>query len=281
VPSYGGRLVFSADRDYECTTTPWSGLTGLVAPTLPAAPPANAAAPTSPGSCEVFHPGTYTAGTRPSWGNNDSVYFKPGVYYFDNVGTIDVRNNSDVVAGVPGRSELASAADSLSLPACAAEMAGDIAASAGGVVFIMGGNSRFDMGNNSDMEIFAPAEANGIYSIVGLKTVTNGFSVNTVNSNLIAQSNGTTLLIHGGIHAQTASLTLMDTKASGQVFGPVIIGMLTLQGVATGYNTQADTVEVLGHILVEATGPSATTLRVVADVIQSGQELGINSWRFV
>ena len=79
--------------------------------------PATAPAYKTVGTCRVYYPGTYTVANKPDLDGTGEVYFKSGIYYFDNVGEIKV-NDTVVTGGQPGDSGVASEEESLFNPDC-------------------------------------------------------------------------------------------------------------------------------------------------------------------
>jgi hypothetical protein len=116
----------------------------------PSVPAGHAANPVPVGNCSTFTPGTYSgAGSVALTARN---YFASGVYYFDNVGTMDLTGKS-LFGGNSASNETTVTATSDARP-CSNDLAvpGTVGS---GVKFILGGTSAVVTGNNGFIELFA------------------------------------------------------------------------------------------------------------------------------
>ena len=252
--------------------------------------PATAPPPKRVGTCTVFFPGRYT--TVPDLDNTHDAYFKSGLYYFDDLGEIPVKDTM-VTGGRPGDSPAASASEELWNPLCASAATGsEVNDSGTGVTIVLGGSSRIKFGDKGGMELYAPT--NG-YSVVAYATDTNGYrasSGGTPSDPLIDQSaDHSQLRIHGGVWAPTGHVELgrqseaaytRDNVAAigGQLFGGIVVKNLTFGNrIPTGGdNIQADAPAVEYRVLVVSTA-NGVSVRVTADIRPSGNELAVQSWQ--
>jgi hypothetical protein len=179
---------------------------------LPSVVPGAAPAP-SPGSCTTLYPGKYTLSTAPSLSGD--VYMASGVYYFDNVGTLNV--GSTLFGGQPPAGETQT---SSATPCRASDPVG---ASGKGVEIILGGNSVITVGNNSTMELFtrSPAANDGSTPGISLYQVppgTAGWDGTTLaaTTDFLNVGNGAhdEGVVHGAIYAPGGSISLFATNAA-------------------------------------------------------------------
>jgi hypothetical protein len=245
--------------------------------------------------CRVFSPGRYT-----SLELADDNYFRSGVYFFDDVGVIDIRKKQ--VVG--GKAHADEAATTL-LTACATDTSVVTSPSVGGtgVKFILGGSSRIEVTNPSGrLELFSrhdggPSEGQQDLSV---QTVTgssgewpgvwqSNLSTLDVDDIVMSMENGTTprVMIHGGVFTPNAKIDFDATNgARAYLLGGVVTGKLAIRQQAT----------IDGLRVSITTGIGARQLRIIAKAGGSGERqmvstlvgsitnntdrtINVNSWR--
>jgi Tfp pilus assembly protein PilX len=285
---------------------------GPVACNLPwsqvVAPPALGTAPTTPASytdlasCRVFTPGVMRNVSVPlKQGGN---YFQSGVYYFDNVGHIDL-TKAVVTGGRPGPGDT----QVLANPGCAG--APDTSgANETGVVWILGGNSWIDVGNQGSLELFrrcsdrnacaTPASAglNNV-SIVqvgtgypGSATGTgyNPSSLSASSSPALTTKSGNTndMVIHGEIYTPHGVVGFgnVTNTVYGQSLGGLVASWIDLDASASASNfvIQLDTGPFVRSLRVTSTASDAkgVSIATTADIEVGngdGRPAKVTSWR--
>jgi hypothetical protein len=201
---------------------------------------------TSGGGCSIFLPGRYAS--KPHLGAHN--YFASGIYYFENVDTIDV-NGVDVSGGNPGTET-----SLVSVHPCATDDAAGVS-DGSGVEWILGGTSAVSVGSalGTSFELFArqPAAsalegAAGI-SIRGVPAVAPGYMPSSSNVFSNVGGNSSELSVHGLVYAPDADIVVSGTISIGsELSGGVVAKTLRLdpKGVATG-----------GFGIVSSVGPPA------------------------
>jgi hypothetical protein len=187
---------------------------------------------TTAGGCSIFLPGKYTA--APNFGQHN--YFASGIYYFDNVGNVNV-SGIDLSGGNPGAE-----VTRVGTPACADD--GDAGVSDGaGVEWILGGNSSISVtsASGTSFELFArqpaasllegaagisirsvprAADAPAGYTPTLLPPGTNLFS--------IAGGSGTQVKVQGLVYSPNADIALSGTRAQkSELSGGVVASRLS------------------------------------------------------
>ena len=275
-------------RSFQCASNNWSSI--FTAPVLPAVPaPAPSPILINTNQCRVFFPGSYSpSNPLPSFDKQVDTYFKSGLYYFNNIGQVKIKETI-VVGGLPGEALNEESGERLWLPGCANAASNPLVNDAGqGVTLVLGGNSNIKVDDKGGLELFAPPDGD---SIVAYSALTNGYAAtNTAGGYLIDQSTDhSALRVHGRIWAPTSRIVFGDATESfrtvaneaaigGQLFGGVVAAYLKIQkSIEDGYNMQVETVEPHFKVLLVATG-GGSTLRVVADARPGWYEIAITSW---
>jgi hypothetical protein len=242
--------------------------------TLPAAPPTPTRGPNpeayTVNGWSVFLPGTYNQAPNLAARN----YFASGVYYFNDVGTWVIKQET-VVGGQPGPSEELITPDLINVPNDT-NLPG---ASGSGVRFILGGNSRIDMQTQSTLELFARSEMAGEGTPgISLQTVTTsggGWNPSTlgVTSNVLTVENGTSpqAVFHGRIHVPNAAVNFVATNESeAQIRHGIVAGRLNLQSSssATGLIVIGGTSTTGRRVEVTAVAGDGTDGRQITAIAQ-------------
>jgi Tfp pilus assembly protein PilX len=246
---------------------------------IPHAAPPESLASASPQSedgngdddCRVFSPGRYT-----SLDLADDNYFRSGVYFFDDVGTISVRGRQ-VVGGAADPDEVSTTL----LTPCAtdASVITSPAVSGTGVKFILGGSSKLEVRNPSGrIELFArhggDPDDEGQQDL-SLQTATGSaaewpgvwqgkLSDLTDSDAVITLEQGATprMMMHGGVFVPNALVDLDPTNhAKAYLLGGIVAGKLVLRNEAT-----VDSLKI-----AITTGIGARQIRIIAKASGSGE----------
>lgn len=248
-------LTIDPPFTYTCTSTtnpaaaidhdlPTSGLA-----TAAAKPPAGTDVLHGTVPCRIFTPGKYTSIVLAK-----DNYFVSGVYYFANVGTLDVRK-LQIVGGQPsGADEQATAL----LTSCGSDADAPGAASGTGVKFILGGNSAINVRNPSGrLELFSRLGGAGNEGTQGISLQTvcgtpgvsypgvacgsgapGSFAPSTLTDAqaVLQEGIGNTprLRIHGQVYAPNALVSFDATNtANAWLLGGAVVGKLALRQQAS------------------------------------------------
>jgi Tfp pilus assembly protein PilX len=279
------------EHGYVCVDTDASDhLSDLLS--LPALGTAPGAAPASTmvGTCRVFSPGRYTTSNKPDLDGTKDVYFKSGTYYFENLGEVKI-HDTRITGGRPGDALAADDSEALWNPACEAAAA-TVGDTGKGATIVLGGTSRLTIQDKGGLELYAP---NSGFSVVAFALPTDGFLATTGGTAadpLIDQrAGGSMLRLHGtvwmpsgylSLGAQTPAAWTLDGAAAtgGQLLGGVVAKRLevTKKAPPEGYNVQSERTDLVERLLLVSTS-GRTSVRVVADLRPSGEELAIRSWQ--
>lgn len=296
------KLVVSPNPpySYRCTSTLADPTTTIDhAPPLVALATATAQSPngTTVGSCRIFTPGRYT-----SINLADDNYFATGVYYFQNIGALDVRKRQ-VVGGKAHADE----ASTTLLTACGTDAnvpVGTTLPAGTGVKFILGGNSYIPVSNPSGrMELFS--RQGGVVADEG----TQGISVQTVTSDVfpgawavstltdsagnavLSEESGNTpaLVIHGGVYTPNAWVDFDATNgARAWLLGGAVVGKIAIRQQATIDGSLVSITTGIGERVIKLRSVVDTGIgsdrRLVATAIikiknDANRTLTIQSWR--
>ena len=308
-PTYNNLTFVPADeRGYNCTTTSWQTLLtpngtpaapGTEVPTLPAVGNGHVTSTPPPDNygCVVFDPGTYTS--PPIIGAGTQNFFKPGTYYFNFNGAINIKNALVIggVSGADGSGSSPVAREPSSFQSSRCQSAIDTASAANkapnyGVTWIFGGNSSIAADPNGYLELFMPPRLSAtdkmVPSVVALQTSASGYSASTLGAMgtpLIDMQEGSHdgIVIHGGVWAPTAAIRIgnIAQSANGQFMGGLVVAMLNMQAAANvaNFNMSVLTFPARRKYLLSSVADNLTTTNVVALVRASTGSVSINSWR--
>lgn len=276
-------------RSYQCASNNWQSI--FAAPVLPAAPAA--AAPSfliNSNQCRVFSPGKYTnTNPFPSLDGSVDVYLKSGLYYFENIGQVKIKN-STVVGGRPADSPLDEPNERFWLPGCAGAAENPLVNDTGtGVTVVLGGNTNIRLEDKGYLELFSPSE-NG-YSLVAYTTATNGYlGVTGTEARLDQSRSATGVRVHGRIWAPSSQVLLgppaeaartvgNEAPCGGSLLAGIVVQRLDLvkKPAAGCYNIEVDQVEPHFLVLLVVTSGNRT-LRAVADARPAWYEIAVTSW---
>lgn len=298
-------LIFEPNLIYGpiCSTESWTTQTVGGDPDVPdLGLLASNPAPTLTGSCQVFHPGVYTAFPALS----SSVYFQSGDYYLLNVAfNID---KSTVTAGYPDPAivpapELPVSAD------CQTAMAADPnkVAPVWGATFYLGGTSNITIQTQGALEIMPRLHGANYVSIHALCSTTDPATsagcdqtggATGVPSLLTATGaqpivytdpgNNKQIITHGLVYAPTGRLEFGNAtnSAKQELEGGLVVARLVLQSSASASNFKiaVATSPVNYKVLLIATASQrgTTTIRAVVDYRPYepilDKRLAISSW---
>jgi hypothetical protein len=271
---------------------------------LPTSPPTtlNPPAVNVSSNCKLFNPGKYA--TAPSF-NATGNYFASGVYYFENTGTMKVPDNARVDGGMPKSPETqALNAGPPVLPPCASDATPGAKGSGNGVLFILGGNSAFSIGNKTTFELYSRVPGAATAGLEG----DPGLSIYTVRSTFggwkcsgIPSCNGGTVLsntaqsqvvIHGVVYTYNANVDLFATNNSvATLAGGIVVHDLTLEnsssacacnGVSVPSGAAVAPARRLIEIAVDAKGGGQTDIfdrAVVRIANDASYSTTVLSWR--
>ena len=190
--------------------------------------------PTTHGNCTTLYPGAYTAAPDLS----GDVYMVSGVYYFNNVGDLQV--GSTLFGGQRSPGDSASTTGT----ACASDPTGNWGT---GVELIFGGNTTLTVGNNSDLELYtreppAGSTDNGATPGISLYQVppatTGGWAPSSLSNatNFLSMGNGTHVqgAVHGAVYAPRGSISVFATNDAHAVLnGGTDVWDLNMQSSAS------------------------------------------------
>lgn len=265
---------------WTCTTATAGLNTSLPSNDLLAAMPAGNPSPVPVGGCSVFTPGKYT--TLPTFSANN--YLASGIYYFDNVGKIDLGSNA-LFGGQP--SSLTESQIVTTSQPCSSDTKAH-AGSGTGVEIILGGNSSL-YSNKGDMELYArqPASSN----VAKCKTEvansqplvdcegTPGISIRTVPSSAPAGWDASTLggtgmafsnasgnpghtAVHGLIYVPEGSVSLSATNTNqAESTGGLVAWDVSLQASSSAS----------GLVVSVQTNPTIRTTTLTSSVSEGGK----------
>jgi hypothetical protein len=276
-----------------CTTSTWDQI--VSAPTLPAlgvALPVKDGSFTPEGSCRVFEPGHYTV--APDIGSADS-YFRSGEYHFDDIGTFEVRQQT-IWFGHPGAlsgsEELSNSND--------CEDARDLDPNIGGpgATAYLGGDSRFEVGVQGQMEFF-PRTVDA--RPLSLQEIEPGFSY--AESRVTAASNteivsigpglNKHLVFHGQVYTPNGwfSFDNSSNTAKQKLLGGAVVSRMSIQASASAsaFEISVAASPFESDLILTATstspdGASTTAQAVVeyrVDEVDPNLRVAINSLRIV
>jgi Tfp pilus assembly protein PilX len=273
-------LTASMAPPYTCVpmTATWKQL-GLTVPVLPPSPPAaHGSAPdfitdVAGTTCNIFLPGTYRSAPTLASLN----YFASGVYYFENVGAIDMSGKT-AVAGTPGATERTVN----NQPPCVNDTVVGVNDDSRGAVFILGGTSYIAAGTGStrQLEIFRRRGTTGLdgFSVVAVTSpAPSGYVTSTLignyNDQIIDNSagNNPALVFHGEIWAPDTSID-SGAVTNGNMFqalGGLVAGRVQLQSsnVGTGLTVMTDPSPSNRAVLVTSTARDSSGGVVVATAV--------------
>jgi hypothetical protein len=243
--------------NWQCTS-----IAPVVNAQLPASPPAPAQAEQTTPTCNVLYPGTYTSAAPPVL--TSSNYMVSGLYYFNNVGTIDLGTNS-LFGGQPSALNGEQQLLTTSSP-CSNDIKANDPGNGTGVEIVLGGNSALN-DDKGDMELYAyqpPAAVNAGTPGLSLRTVPTGAAGgwqastlgNTNNAFTSNTGNNPHIAIHGFVYFPNASIFLWATNSSqAEVLGGVAAWDISLQASASGNGL---VVETQTSPTIRTTGLTAT-----------------------
>ena len=240
---------------WSCTTT-----APTVTATLPGSVPGPPRAASVSGRCTILYPGRYT--TAPVL--TAQTYLASGVYYLDNIGTLDLGSNS-LFGGMPNTASGEKQVVTTSSP-CATDASAGAAGNGTGVEIILGGDSAINV-DKGDIELYARQAATvGSEGSAGvsLRTVpagAAGWDASSVGSGsdifYVSSGNNAHAAVHGFIYAPNASVALFATNTSqAEVLGGVLAWDVSLQASASAS----------GLVVQTATSPTVRTTNVTASV---------------
>lgn len=246
--------------------------------------------------CRRFAPGHHT--TTPQFlprTGGDVNYLRRGVYYFDNVGVIDI-TDAVVLGGAraPGETALTPASTEVSAK-CPVETDGGEFDNYG-VVLVLGGNSTLRIRGQSTVELHGYYDpvggTDGALSILQLPASFDPGAASTVlgpNATLVQTVHGSRsqVVLHGGLHAPDARVSLFGTsEASVSLRGGIVAAALDLQARPgpDGFTASAPIGTGSRTIRLEATtnsGDGEKSGRAVADLVvidDASRTVTVTSW---
>jgi hypothetical protein len=186
---------------------------------LPAVAPAAAPAVTGT-TCKVFRPGRYTLATKPVFANRNVL--RPGVYWFDNVGQLDI--TGQVWAGTPGDGQ-----------AKQTSMTGPcVAPGTGGVTIVLTGDSSIRVTNGSKFELFSPGpniSTPGLGIVTSHSTAPGWVPADSFRTILTMQNGSNTeTVIHGVVYTPNARIELVGgNNGLAKIVRPVVAAAIDIQ----------------------------------------------------
>lgn len=257
--------------NFSCTSMPAPD----PKPDLPTPAPTNDLGPspamtTTPpalggGTCAIFLPGRYKSGLNLAGGNDDANYFASGIYYFEDLGRIDLVDHR--VFG--GAIDTASGdAQSLTEDPCSDDATAGVTSGDKGVQFILGGSSWLDV-NKAETELMAfhPASTSSGPAGVSVRTVPKSHPANYKESTVggadnkglalrVATGNNPHFSVHGLVYAPNASVELNSTNtAAAEILGGVLAWNVSLEASASA-----------SGLLIQVTGgPSKARSKIIIE----------------
>lgn len=264
-------------RGIYCVNRTWDQLFGtnlIVAPEVSTYNNGANAAYLNPGynvegSCRVFEPGYYT---NLPLGNNN--YFKSGVYVFDNLGTVTLKNKTMTMGNVT-RQEFPAVDNT----ACDTVRLND---SDAGATLYTKGNTRFVSQSNSGIEVSGRQQGTAFVAVHSL-TSSLGYS-----TPLFTADNGAKkeVAIQALLWAPYNSLqfdTIPAQKAAVLRGGAVVAGFTGgVSAAAVGFVIEVPTSAASTKLLLESTATDSqgeNTVRVIANYRPSTGEVAVASRR--
>jgi hypothetical protein len=260
-------------------------------PALPTAVPGKASLPTVTGGCTTLYPGYYTTAGQggqqlpPLTGD---VYMASGVYYFKNVGTLNVGKTLFGGQPAPGETQLTTAA------ACRADPTGN-GTDGRGVEIILGGDTSIVVGPGSTMELYTrtPASADGSTPGVTLYQVPfetqapwDPTSAPPPMAPFLAMGALAYVAVHGGVYGPSGSVSLYANSSSPVLTGGADVYRLFLQssGGATGPIISVGATPGGRHTVITATTDGGSGQNIVARAVveianDAARTVTIDSWR--
>jgi hypothetical protein len=229
----------------------------------------------------------------PNDGNADS-YFRSGLYHFDNVGLIEVRQQS-IWFGHPGA---LNGSEEIPNPACTSARDNDPNVGGPGAVAYFGGNSRLAVIVNGNVEFFPRSVDGRALSLQELEPG-SGYPASSVtaasNVALIGVGSGANkqMVFHGQIYSPRGRLVFDNSSntAKQQVRGGAVLAQVWIQasGSASGFEISVATTPFESDILLTATSTSpdggSTTARAVVeyrvDETDPDKKVAVNSLRIL
>ena len=267
---------------WRCTTMATPNPTHV----LPAAVPPTAPPSTMSGTCRPLYPATYRSTNPPNLQND--VYMASGVYYFENLGDLNVGKTlfgGQPLAGDSKKSEFGNPCRS----------SDPVGATGLGVELILGGNTTISVGNNSTLELYTRqptgTESPGItlYQVPANTGSWIGTTVPATTKSFFSIGNGNHAegIVHGAVYAPAGTADAFSTNASKAVFwGGTDVFRLNLQSSASATGLLVTDAAGPGHrvTLIEATakgvsGAKDITARAVVDIANDvGRTSTVGSW---
>jgi len=264
-------------------------------------PTATAHAPVTVGSCTIYFPGKYTSANEPAFSGSGHYYFASGVYYFEDVQSMNM--NGDIFGGQPGPTDTQkfTAVNPCATDATAnAQVPGS--ATGYGVEFVLGGNSYIDPTTNasSKIELFArqpavPAnEGTAGISFYAPRVSGTNYIANTRVDAITLGGNPNQLIFHGLVYVPNSDLKIWSTANAGAGGAPMFMGGLVTGALQVAMNgssvsstfatlpasTPASARSVLITTTATGTGDAPTTETAVVTIgTSSTTPPTITSWR--
>jgi len=264
-------------------------------------PTTTAHAPVTVGSCTIYFPGKYTSANEPAFTGSGHYYFASGVYYFENVQSMNM--NGDIFGGQPGPTDTQkfTVVNPCATDATAnAQVPGS--ATGYGVEFVLGGDSYIDPTTNasSKIELFArqpavPAnEGTAGISFYAPRVSGTNYIANTRAATISLGGNPNQLMFHGLVYVPNSDLKIWSTANAGAGNSPMFLGGLVTGALEVAINASsvtstfatipASTPASARTVLISTTATGAgdaptTTTAVVTIGISSSTPPTITSWR--
>ena len=272
-----------------CTQSTWNQIVSQpVVPTLSSLPPnVNGATFTMVGTCRVYAPAHFTGAIDLG---SDDVYFQSGNYWFDGVGTVEVKQQA-VWFGSPGSTTAV-----IANPDCAAARTADPTTGGTGAVAYMGGNSKLLIRNQGSIEFFDKSVGDYQLSVQELES-DSGYAASTMTAatgqSIIEVTGGTTAdgVFHGMVYTPNSEFRFDNSSnsATQQLLGGAAVARMSVQASssATGFKIAVATTPTLAKIVMiaESATPDGATTSVQAivdyrpDEIVMANRVAINSLR--
>jgi len=252
--------------NFDCTSMPPPD----PKPQLPP-PPNLAAAPTNIGACRIFHPGKYNS-SRPFSLSPNGNYLGSGIYYLENLGTIDM-GTSQVFGGAVDTAT--GEAQALAANACGTDAQAGVTNGDKGVEIILGAKTKIDV-NRADAEFMAFHPATNDQGAVGVSirtvaTAAFGYQVSNIGPTAVgltvAGGSNPHFAVHGAVYIPNAKVEIFATNSSqAAILGGVVAYDLLLQSSASGSGFE---VQVAGgrprsrsNVIIEASLPVSASKTV-------------------
>jgi len=297
-PSYLGGdiddLTFApSTRGTICTNQAWSELFIAYPPTAPAAAATTAPAPTvhedidtdgdgngDGQDCVVFQPGLYSNPSQLQSLLDDYNYFVSGVYVFQNLGTITIKQKELTFGQVPE-----SVAEGYPIVQAANSPCNYFRSDdpdEGGATLYLAGNTTFNLEAAGKLEVSGRQQGDFRVALHALDASTSLPASSVANIISVDNGNGKEVGMSGLTWAPDSRIDIGTVASSKDASfrGGLVIGSFRgkVSGSGDGFVIKVPTSQQSSSLILESTA-GTTTVRVVADWRPTSGDLAVNSWR--